>query len=502
MEEDMGKYLKLLSRHFLRFILLIYVISSIVHTTPLVWGAVSVEQINKSIVKIFSVNRAPDYSQPWDYQYQQNISGSGVIIGGNRILTNAHVVSDSIYLEIKKANDPTKYTAKVKIIGHQCDLAILEVEDPSFFNNTKPLEVGDLPDLQDEVSVYGFPEGGEQVSISKGIVSRIEQMEYTHGNFDLLGVQIDAAINSGNSGGAVLKDDKIIGIAMQTLESADNIGYIIPAPIIKHFLKDIEDGSFDTFPDNGILIENMESESLRNYYGMETNQTGILVVSVLYGSSSYGIVKEDDVIISIDGLPVANDGSVKLNENIRVGSDYLVQKHYIGEKLKMRVIRDKKKVDLSFPLKKAVELVTVEYDVMPTYFIYGGLIFTPLTYNFLFAWGDDWFTEAPVHLLNITHFDIPKKDKRQVIILNQVIPHEINIGFHDWQYMVLDKVNGKKIRDIKDLVSVIRGNEDRFTLFEMADEEKIVIDNKFVKEAEKEMYEDYGIPSGMSKNLQ
>lgn len=89
-------------------------------------------------------------------------------------------------------------------VAHECDLALLSVEDESFFNDLKPLDImSDLPQLQDPVLVLGYPEGGDTVSFTQGVVSRIEVLSYVHSYNDLLALQIDAAINPGNSGGPV-----------------------------------------------------------------------------------------------------------------------------------------------------------------------------------------------------------------------------------------------------------------------------------------------------------
>ncbi|MBF0635330.1 MAG: trypsin-like peptidase domain-containing protein, partial [Nitrospinae bacterium] len=189
------------------------------------------ERINNAVVKIFSVIRESSYFQPWQYESSVNVSGSGVIISGNRILTNAHVVADSVFIEVKKAGDPRKYTASVEAVGHQCDLATLKVNDERFFDGVVPIKFGELPSPMDKITAHGYPEGGDDISVTQGVVSRIEQVRYAHSGLNLLGAQVDAAINPGNSGGPAVKGDRLIGIVMQTLSTAQNISYVIPTPI-------------------------------------------------------------------------------------------------------------------------------------------------------------------------------------------------------------------------------------------------------------------------------
>lgn len=75
----------------------------------------------------------------------------------------------------------------------------------------------------------GYPIGGESLSVTAGVVSRIELQEYAQGGETLLAIQIDAAINSGNSGGPVINEhDQLVGVAFQSLATLDseNIGCV------------------------------------------------------------------------------------------------------------------------------------------------------------------------------------------------------------------------------------------------------------------------------------
>ena len=114
---------------------------------------------------------------------------------------------------MRRAGEAKKYTAEVEVVAHECDLAILKVSDDSFFSGVEPINIGSLAEIRDKVAVYGFPEGGDKLSITEGVVSRVENRRYTHSKAELLACQIDAAINSGNSGGPVMKGDKLVGVA-------------------------------------------------------------------------------------------------------------------------------------------------------------------------------------------------------------------------------------------------------------------------------------------------
>ena len=121
---------------------------------------------------------------------------------------------------------------------------MLKLDDPSFFKKHPPLARANvLPHIKDPVLVYGFPIGGNTLSITKGIVSRIEFASYNYPTSGLR-IQIDAAINPGNSGGPAVADGKMIGLAFSRLRGAQNIGYIIPDEEIELFLKGIAGGHY------------------------------------------------------------------------------------------------------------------------------------------------------------------------------------------------------------------------------------------------------------------
>ena len=168
--------------------------------------------IRDSMVKIYSVQIEPYYYDPWSMNRPTFSSGSGCVIEGRRILTNAHIVSDQSFIQVRRHGDAAKYTARVVAVSHAADLALITVEDETFFKNIVPLKLGDLPEVQQEVTVYGFPQGGDTLSITKGVISRIEHDAYAHSSIELLAVQIDAAINSGNSGGPVLVGNRVSGV--------------------------------------------------------------------------------------------------------------------------------------------------------------------------------------------------------------------------------------------------------------------------------------------------
>jgi S1-C subfamily serine protease len=464
--------------------------------------------VKDAVVKIYSVSNEYNYYEPWQKIGQVSGNGSGCIISGKRILTNAHVVANQTFIQVRRAGEAKKYTAKVEVVAHECDLAILKVNDDSFFSGVKPIDIGSLAEVRDKVAVYGFPEGGDKLSITEGVVSRVENHKYTHSRAELLACQIDAAINSGNSGGPVIKGDKLVGVAFQSRSGGDaeNIGYMVPTPIVDHFLVDIRDGKYDGIPDLGIAWQDMENPDIKSKYALTAQQTGVLVDNVYPDSPAKGVLETEDVLLSIDGKRVENDGTIEFRDGERTSFDYLIQDKYINDTLALEVLRKNKiltlKVKLSKPSHDLRLVPYEEYDVAPTYFIFGGLVFQPLTVNFLKLWGDKWYYKASKNLLYQYFYGQPTEDKKEIVVLSKVLADEINVGYHDVHDKIVYYVNDKRIANMRDLVKAFENYQGEYhvILDEMGC--RIVLDSEKVKKNGPSILEKYGINSDRSKDLQ
>jgi len=460
--------------------------------------------VKKSVVKIFTVKTKSDYAKPWDKDSPEIISGSGCVINGNRILTNAHVVSDQTLIQVRRFGQAKKHKARIVAVSHETDLALLAVDDQNFFKGIKPLPLGDLPEIQQEVIVYGFPEGGDSLSITKGIISRIEHQKYVHSSKSFLTVQIDAAVNNGNSGGPVITDGFIVGVAMQNIKDAENINFIVPTPIINHFLTDLKDGNYDGFPEDGIYIQSMENSGIKRRFGLKEGQTGGLVYYIIPGSSAEGIINPKDILLSVDGHVIADDCTVEFRTDERTSCNYYTQQHQFGENVIMEILRDGKKQKVNITLnRKSYDLVPRErYDLIPTYYIYGGLVFSPLTENYLKAWGENWENDAPNNLMSLFSDGLPTTADEQVIILSNVLPHNVNKGYQNLSECIISEVNGQKIYNLQNMVRIIaKITENPFVEFKTKKGIYIVLDRKAVEAAQDEILQIYDVPKDRSADL-
>ena len=459
-----------------------------------------VEGAYRSIVKIEVAIRQPDYATPWQSGRFGGGNGTGFMVQPGLFMTNAHVVANAERITVSPYGDARKYPAKVKYVAHDADLALVEVtENLEAFQDIPCLQFSDnLPCLEDQVRAVGYPIGGSRLSVTRGIVSRIDTTLYSHSQSEShLTVQIDAAINPGNSGGPVLMDDKVVGVAFQGLMQANSTGYMIPMPVIKRFLKDVEDGRYDSYVDLAVNFFPLSNPAMRKHYGLSENSPGVLVGSVAKGGSCDGVLQPGDVLLAINGLPVDQSAMIELDGE-RVMLEELAERSFKGDKLSMRVLRDGAEMDVEVELKplECHNIMAQEYDKMPRYVQYAGLVFQPLHRNVISA-----------HQLNTVALSVDIRnylqrgvslDKPDMVILTKVLKDEVNARYSAYGSRMVTKVNGVEVKGMEHLYSLLYpedGVRPDYTVIEFSDSPRpLVIDNKMIDAANERIKARYGVP--------
>ncbi|MFW5921649.1 MAG: S1C family serine protease, partial [Polyangiales bacterium] len=480
----------------------------------------SLDALLRSVVKVLTVSDAPDYEQPWQTEGPETSQGSGVVVDtprGMRVLTNGHCVQDHVFVEVRRYDSPRKQVAEVEALGHQCDLAVLRIDEPSFFEGIVPVPLGELPRVSDAVSVCGYPVGGERLSVTQGIVSRIDLVRYAQSQRRLLAVQIDAAINEGNSGGPVLRDGRLVGIAFQALEDAQQIGYIIPVPVVEHFLRDVTRGSptaarravperathtEDGFPELGVVTQLLESPAQRRSLGLPPDDDdGVLITQVAFGSSAWDVLRPGDVLLEVDGVPIASDGTVPMGDGGMIHFSYVVSRRHVGETVPLLVWRGVEEQEHEVRLEPPRYLVAEDrYDVRPSYFVFGGLLLVPLTRNYLRTYDDPWWQQAPQELMALYDHGVPTPERVEPVVLQKVLADRVNDGYHDFESLLVTSAQDIRVRSLEHLVSIVDATRDEFVRFGLADGRQVVVDRRLAEARHDAILARYGVPADRSED--
>jgi S1-C subfamily serine protease len=452
-------------------------------------------EVYRSVLRIEAATQIPDYETPWNSGRFSGGIGTGFIIGENKILTNAHVVSNARRLLITVHGNPEKYPAKVEHIAHDCDLALLSVDDFEDFKSFPRFELGEVPTLESEVRVIGYPIGGDRLSVTRGVVSRIDFQPYSHSRADShLVVQIDAAINPGNSGGPVLQDDKVVGVAFQGLRQADNTGYIIPTPVVRRFLKDVEDGQYDHYVDLGLTEFALHNPAMRRALGLPNDGKGVLITNVIPTSSADGVLQSGDVLLALNGHEVDSAGMVTIDGE-KTNLNEVVERKFAGDRLAVRFLRDGGWNDAEIELKPIPwsRMYAIQYEKKPRYLVFAGLVFQPLDTN-LFAASK--FNNVTVRRLYTDY--VPKglfQKRRDIVVLTRVESDPVTSRLSGFTGQAVDRINGVEVTDLRHAHELLHPAEaPEFHVIELFGASRpVVIPAAAVEAANERVAANYGI---------
>jgi S1-C subfamily serine protease len=464
--------------------------------------AVAVPDVDPSraIVKLYVTTVARDLLAPWRSASSYGVMGSGVLIADGRILTAAHVVNDQTFVQLRPNGAARKYRARVMFVSHVTDLALLEVDDPAFHQGMTRLELGELPAVRAQVAAYGFPNGGETLSITSGIVARVEHWPYGHSWERLLALQMDAAIAPGSSGGPVVENGRLVGIAMQGFKESA-IGCAVPAPVIRQFLADAADGRLDGVPDVALELQKLENATLKASLRVPAGESGALVRRVFAGPGA-GVLREGDVLLTLGGMAVGDDGTVEIRPRERTDVRYATDLLQVGARVPVSYLREGRVCHGQLTLGRARgegSLVPRIFDRGADYYVFGGLAFVSLTRNLLDL-GKDW---VPAPIAALARLE-PDDERDEVVLLIDVLSSEVNAGYSEERWQVVDGVDGRRVRNLRALVHAVEASASapgRFVSFDLSNGYKVTVDRKEALASASEVLGRYGIASDRSARL-
>ena len=469
-------------------------------------------RVVQSVVKIISSRRHVEPLRPWIRSSAQETTGTGVVIDGKRILTSAQLVVHSSQVFVQPNRSAEKLAATVQAVAPDIDLAVLTLNDDGFFEKYPPLARSSvLPTLKDTVHVHGYPVGGDTLSTTKGIVSRIEFTQYYYDTMGLR-VQIDAAINPGNSGGPAVIGDQMVGIIFSRLSTADNIGYIIPAEEIELFLADVADGRHDGKQAVFDVMQSVENEALRRRLKLAKGVEGLLVWRPNVEAPGNPL-RQWDVVTKVGENALDGMGLVKAGPDLRLDYRYFVQKLSKAGKVSVEVVRDGKMLRLDVPTASSVtrpQLLPYLYEKAPSYFVWGPLVFTNATHDYVAAFDAAGMAELWFPFLRHNRSPLigcaglaPRFEGEQLVVAAELLAHRVSQGYVNPSTAVVDTVDGIKVRNLRHLAELLRDAHGEFVTITFADRltDAFVLDRKKVADATDEILNDNAIRRPYSDDL-
>jgi hypothetical protein len=178
---------------------------------------------------------------------------------------------------------------------------------------------------------------------------------------------------------------------------------------------------------------------------------------------SDGVLKDGDVLMKIDGHEIASDGFTMLDGS-RVQMVEVVERKFKGDDVKLHIIRNRQEMDVTVKLDAAWPYLIQAntYDAKPRFVLYGGLLFQPLSRNFLEAYEIDDLQVR--YYYDFFLQDELYKEHPDVIVLSAILPDPINTYLADFKDGIVDEINGEKVRTLDDLANGFRKQADRYVI--------------------------------------
>jgi S1-C subfamily serine protease len=430
-----------------------------------------------SVIHFTNNSVRPNVTKPWKAHDPVKSTGTGFVLSGRRLITNYHVIAFGASIRAERHGKPGNFEARLLCRSRLCDLALLTVDDDSFWEDLPCVTLQEtVPELDDTVVAVGYPLQARSVTVTRGVVSTVSlaDLTLTQVNPCQLQVQIDAAINPGNSGGPVFNSEtgKVVGAAFSGQSHAQARGFIIPVPVLKLFLSTYEkhkNPEWGLLPELGCRTESLENPIMRkSCFGgkMPSHRNGCLVTEVDKFSSAAGKLKVGDILLKVDGVLVSEKCEVIFRGDEWLHWTYLVTRRPVGEDIDVVVLRKAETGDdmmeMSFnielaPLPKLLPRI-IHVDYHPTYVIAGGVLILP--------------AGQPLQEANLAEFsqmvnplyqtmDALSREGQladlsdQVCVFANVLAHSCNVTYDRMIGKVVSKVNGTDVKNMKHLASLI-----------------------------------------------
>jgi hypothetical protein len=447
--------------------------------------------MENSVVQMEVSRRQYDFVQPWTRRVDQ-LQKVGTVVGPREILTTAEYLSDLTLLRLQKGGRGKWYQGEVEWADFHANLAIVTCKDENFWKGLKAVRIADTTPRDGEAQLARWRSGVMEVRNLE--ISRLQVKRGKLTNVDLMFLEVNSEVPGTGWAEPILQNDKLIGI---TSSKEERSATVIPSSFIKQCLDQRKNwkgiGYF------AFVWEPAENPATLEYLKVPGDPRGVIIIET--PTNQVTELKLHDVITEIDGFAIDPKGDFRDPQYGPLNLECLsTRKHWAGDEIKIKVWRENKFLDLKYQLPKVDYNTEVVPDYVfnkePEYLLLGGLLFQPLTGPYLQSWGaGDWQRRAPFRLTYISKKKATP-DMPSVVVLSQILPDRFNLGYQDARYLIVESMNGQKVRTLRDIAEARKHPQNGFheVVFEKGDSlSRIILDANQADEATRRTMERYGI---------
>lgn len=411
------------------------------------------------LVEVHSTRQDYNLMQPW--QKGQVSSGSlmGIYLGDGRVLTFGDAAKAATYLEISLPDGSHPVPAKVLRYNRDINLALLTVaheKDASVFEGRKALTPGEPLRIGDRAEFCGSVQGlrGAQVPVT------VESSGTSTNGMPRLRLKAATAIPTGNNsyGLPIVRDGKLCGLT-SGYDSASQVFTVINAELINRFLADEQAEA----PVIGLSCESLDDPVFCRYLKLSEDQGGLYISRVVEGSAAEKAgIAEGDVLTAVDGMPIDKQGRCNSPIYGTINAATLLRGlKPVGESLTLTIMHDGVAADKTVELNRDAETNSLYCRDLPgnqpRYIMYGGLLFQPLSPQYIEALKAAAKGNLPVEFLELDQRmeELRREGRRELVALTIVIATPATLSYEQLNFCLVEKVNGKVVHDFREFFDLI-----------------------------------------------
>jgi len=448
----------------------------------------------RELVSVEVHRKQYDYFQPWT-KHVQTVVKAGLLIGPREILTTADGLDNRTLVRLQKGGRGPWWSAGVKWADYPANLAVVTSTDEKFWAGLKPATLAEPVKKEEEIQIIRWRAGNLEVrkaEFSRFTVSHPNMSDAVH-----VQLELSSEIDGVGWSEPAIAGSKVVGLVFS---QSGNQLQVLPSPFIRSILDAQKKGHYKGLGYFDFTWQPAENPETLDYLKLEGEKRGVVVIDVPAKRDTHPVLKPRDILLQVDGFDVDTQG-----DYVDAGYGHLLLENlstrnkWAGDPARLKVWRDGRAQDVVYRLPKAEDAARLvpeaPFEQEPEYVIAGGLVFQPLTKNYLRSWGQDWERRAPFRLAYFRSQD-PTPERPAVVILSQVLPDFYNLGYQESRQLVVEKVNAQKVNYLSDLQQALKKPVNGFHILEFTKGEtlqKIVLDAATLDAATKRVLDRYGI---------
>ncbi len=453
-------------------------------------------ELENSVVEVIVTYQKYSAHLPWQKLKPGTRTGYGVFVGQDRILTSESLLRNNTLVEIRKVGAGRKTPVKVHVTEPQVDLALLDIDSGK--SEYKCLPLAAKAEKDEQVIIAQFS-GSDNIQLGGGKILEPSVQSLPFAPHSCLIFKVLTDLNVDARGAPVLKDNKLAGIVLSYNRNS-RTAKVLPYPLIRRFINDAKRKPFEGFASAGFLWSPLIDPAKRSYLKLQNDPGGILVLDRLPGTGADKVLRSNDVIVQWDGYPIDRLGYYKDPDFGKMRLPHLIHgKRKAGESAKVSLVRDGRKMQVELPLQRMDDdnmLIPENYLAeQPSYIVEGGFVIRELTGRYLKAHGRNWKKRLPsalVHLYMSSRFS-PEKVGDKVVIVSQILPDPINIGYQQFNNRIVTHANGTAVKNLGDVFNAIELDGNLTSLRLRGMEIDLVLDRKSIERANSRLASKYRI---------